>query len=60
MKLQDIFESVNVVEQECLKTQQFFIISIFCDLQYAIIRIKVMDYKENKALKAQIYQKLRN
>ena len=52
----DISEAVKVAEQRNL--QQPSIISIFCDSQHAINRLKVMDCKAGQALKAQIYQKV--
>lgn len=50
-----ISEVVKVTEQKYLKTQQPFVISIFCDSQHAINWLKVLDYKVGQALKAQIY-----
>ncbi len=53
-----ISEAVKIVEQMCLKTQQPLFISIFCDSQHAINRLKVLDCSAGQALKAQIYQKV--
>ena len=52
-----ISKAVKVAEQRCLKAQQPLVISIFCDSQPAINRLKVMDCKAGQALKARIYQK---
>ena len=52
-----ISEAVKVAEQRCMRTQQPLQISIFCNSQTAINKLRVMDSKENQALKAQIYQK---
>ena len=41
-----IFETVKIIEQRCLKTQQTLIISIFCNSQIAINKLKVMDNKK--------------
>ena len=53
-----ISEAVKIAEQKCLKAQQPLVISIFCDSQHAINRLKVLDCKAGQALKAQIYQKV--
>ena len=50
-----ISEVVKIVEQMCLKTQQPLIISIFCDSEHAINRLKVFDCSASQALKTQIY-----
>lgn len=52
-----ISEAVKVAEQKCIRTQQPPEISIFCDSQTAINKLRVMNSKEGQALKAQIYQK---
>ena len=49
---------MKITEQTCLKTQQSLVISIFCNSQYTINRLKVLDFNASQALKAQIYQKL--
>ena len=54
-----ISEAVKIAEQKCLKAQQPLVISIFCDSQHAINRLKVLDCKAGQALKAQIYQKVK-
>lgn len=36
MEIWKIFEAIKIAKQKCLKVQQPFIISIFCDLQYTI------------------------
>ena len=54
-----ISEAVKVAEQRCLKSPQLSVISIFCDSQHAINRLKVMDCKAGQALKAQIYRKVK-
>ncbi len=53
-----ISETVKIAEQIYLKTQQPLVISIFCDLQHAINRLKVLDCNVGQALKAQIYRKV--
>ncbi len=53
-----ISEAVKVAEQRCLKGPQLSVISIFCDSQHAINKLKFMDCKVGQALKAQIYQKV--
>ena len=49
---------MKVVERRCLREDQSLVISIFCDSQTAINKLKVMDSKTGQALKAQIYQKV--
>ena len=53
-----ISEAVKIVEQSCLRAPQLSVISIFCDSQHAINKLKVMDCKAGQALKAQIYRKV--
>ena len=53
-----ISEAVKVAEQSCLRSLQPSVISIFCDSQHAINRLKVMDCKAGQALKVQIYRKV--
>ena len=57
-ELWGISEAVKVAEQKCL-AQQYVLINIFCDSQLAINRLKVIDNKAGQALKAQIYQKVK-
>ncbi len=54
----DISEAVKIAEQSCLRAPQLSVISIFCDSQHAINKLKVMDCKTDQALKAQIYRKV--
>ena len=55
----DVYQlATKVAEQRCLKAQQPLVISIFCDSQHVINRLKVMDCKAGEALKAQIYRKV--
>ena len=51
-----ISEAIKVAERRCVRAQQSLIISIFCDSQTAINKLKVMDNKAGHTLKAQIYQ----
>ncbi len=53
-----ISEAVRIAEKKCSRAQQPLAISIFCDSQTAINRLKVMDCKAGQALKGQIYQKV--
>ena len=53
-----ISEAVKIAEPRCLKAQQPLVISIFCDSQHAINRLRALDCKAGQALKAQIYQKV--
>ncbi len=53
-----VSEAVKVAEQSCLRSLHLSVISIFCDSQHVINRLKVMDCKAGQALKAQIYQKV--
>lgn len=43
-----ISKAVKVTEQSCLKAPQLSVISIFCDSQNAINRLKVMDSRQAK------------
>ena len=53
-----ISEAIKVAERRCVRAQQSLFISIFCDSQTAINKLKVMDNEAGHTLKAQIYQKV--
>ncbi len=53
-----ISEAVKIAERKCSRVQQPLTVSIFCDSQTAINRLKIMDSKAGQALKVQIYQKV--
>ncbi len=53
-----VSKAVKVAEQSYLRSPHLSVISIFCDSQHVINRLKVMDCKAGQALKAQIYQKV--
>ncbi len=53
-----ISEAVKVAEKKGSRVQQPLAISIFCDSQTAINRLKMMDSKAGQALKSQVYRKV--
>ena len=53
-----ISEAVKIAEKKCLKAQQPLVVSIFCDSQHAINRLRVLDCQAGQALKGSIYQKV--
>ena len=55
MKMSGISEAVKIAEQKSLKAKQPLIISIFCDFQHAIHRLKVLDCNVGQVLNPQIY-----
>ncbi len=57
-KMWGISEAVKVTEKKSSRVQQSLALSIFCDLQTAINRLKMMDNKAGQALKSQVYQKV--